>query len=132
MGLLRSDEAKSREEKRPILFSAGVVTVTTPTCSGCESTEGLHLVVAGRAPGDVQPGRLLVYCPRCRQQPERTSPVSVSIPLSLVTVTVFLGIFRLGLSESDPGQAVALVFGEARPEISKAAIWAIIKARGVH
>lgn len=105
--------------------------MTTPTCSGCESTEGLHLVVAGREPGDVQPGRLLVYCPRCRQQPERTSPVSVSIPLSLVTTTVFLGLYRLGLTESDPEQAATIVLGASHPEITKAALWAIVKARGV-
>ena len=100
------------------------------TCSGCGSTERLHLVVAGRNPGDDLPGRLLLYCCTCRAEPARTSPVSVSIPLSLVTLTIFVGLYRLNLTESDPAVAATIVFGESTTELTKAAIWAIQKARG--
>lgn len=91
------------------------------TCSGCGAGGGLHLVVAGQPPGSSFPGRLLTYCPRCRSHPELTSPVSVSIPLELVTPELFLGLYRLKVTESDPEQATQIVFGAAPRQLVRAA-----------
>ena len=50
-------------------------------CSRCGATEDLHVIVLGRPCG-----RLLVYCPACRQQPGIT--LGFNEPLNLVTPDV--------------------------------------------
>ena len=76
------------------------------TCSNCSSKDDLHLVTLGRGMG-----RTLVYCPRCRS--------GVSIPLSIVTEDLFIDLYKLGKTTSNPPSAIKVVFGLELPELQR-------------
>lgn len=59
-------------------------------------------------------GRLLVYCPACRQ--EYAASLAFTQPLSVVTATVLEGLYRDGVTASDPSTAMSIVFGDDVPE----------------
>jgi hypothetical protein len=79
------------------------------SCSRCGSAESLHVVVLGKPRG-----RLLVYCPACRQ--ERAAGLAFSQPLSAATAAVLEGLYRDGVTASDPSVAMSIVFGDNVPE----------------
>lgn len=79
------------------------------SCSNCSGAEDLHLITSG-APGSDFPGRTLVYCARCRQ--EKSETLDVSLPLPLLTRDIFLGLYDMGKTASDPETAIKIVFGE--------------------
>jgi len=78
-------------------------------CSSCGSSRDLHLVTAPYSP-ESDEGRTLVYCLACRN--ESNILFGVSIPIELVTPDVFLHLYRLGKTSSQPDTAVEIVFGE--------------------
>lgn len=64
---------------------------------------------------DDKAGRILVYCDNCRN---RGMPIHVSIPLKLVDEDLFVELYRLGYTESEPETAAEVVFGEERPDLA--------------
>lgn len=64
---------------------------------------------------DGKAGRVLVNCNDCRN---RDVPILVSIPLELVDEDLFVELYRLGYTESEPETAVEIVFGEERPDLA--------------
>ncbi|MFC0682575.1 hypothetical protein ACFFGH_32500 [Lysobacter korlensis] len=85
------------------------------SCSNCSSAEDLYFVTIGSPGGDL-PGRALLYCPRCRATNQHQ--VDISWPLALLTPGTFLQLYRTGKTESDPRQAVRIVFGPGHDWIS--------------
>jgi hypothetical protein len=57
-------------------------------------------------------GRILVYCPKCRE--EGRHHLDISIPLQLVDGALFVSLYRHGFTASNPEMAAEIVFG-ARP-----------------
>lgn len=78
------------------------------SCSSCSATEDLHVVVLGRPCG-----RLLVYCPACRQRPY--IELGFNEPLALVTADVVAQLYRDGVTASAPSIAVGIIFGDEVP-----------------
>ena len=81
----------------------------TVKCSRCDNPENLHLVTVPYEPGS-EPGRLMLYCADCRS--ELRSHLAVSIPSELVTPELFLGLYRLGKTRSEPHTACEIAFGK--------------------
>ena len=88
-------------------------------CSSCGKThDDLHLVTMPHDPhdpGPAAPGRVLLYCYRCRSL---RGPFGVSIPVDLVTDSVFEWLYSSGRTTSCPSTAANIVFGEDRPELA--------------
>lgn len=78
-------------------------------CSSCGGDNDLYLVTV-LIFGDDVPGRVLLYCLRCRE--ERRQHIDVSIPLALVTPKLFAELYRRGKTASDPATAIDIVFGK--------------------
>ena len=93
-----------------------------PTCSRCGSPHELHLVTL-RTAGLSAPGRLLVYCPRCRD--EYSPHIGVDVPIEDVTVETFVGLYRDGTTESAPETAARIAFGRPAPEAVEGAVRAL-------
>lgn len=79
-----------------------------PSCSNCNAPRRLHLVTCA-GPGADEPGRLLVYCPSCRQ--DKAHMLDVSIPLELVSRELLLALYMTGKTESDPAMVVDHILG---------------------
>lgn len=92
-----------------------------PACSSCGSTHCLHVVLAGRPPGDDRPARVLLYCAHCRANPARRAPYNTSIPIALVRPATFLRLYRLALTESAPDEATRIVYGATVPRLARIA-----------
>ena len=78
-------------------------------CSRCGTTDDLHLIAALLAGPDL-PGRVLVYCPTCRD--EKAHLIDVDVPLAEVDVAFFVKLYRDGKTDSSPSTAAEIVFGE--------------------
>lgn len=78
-------------------------------CSRCGSMEGLHVVVLGKPQG-----RLLVYCPGCREK--YAGSLLVDHPLGEATSDFVEQLYRDALTASAPDIALRLVFGNEVPE----------------
>jgi hypothetical protein len=81
-----------------------------PRCSACGATEHLHLVTLLLFGNDA-PGRLLVYCPSCRNK--NASMLGVDVPLEQVDAAYFVSLYRDGKTKSAPCTAAEIAFGEA-------------------
>jgi hypothetical protein len=79
-------------------------------CSRCGESVELHLVTLPYQ-SERRGGRILVYCRPCRD----VMKTDVSIPLELVTAALFVGLYRLGFTDSAPDTAAQIVFGDAVP-----------------
>jgi hypothetical protein len=77
-------------------------------CSRCGGNEDLYFVTC-RELGDSSLGRILVYCQSCRSEMQQI--IDISVPLTLVTKDLFLSLYRLGKTASDPMTSVNIVFG---------------------
>ena len=95
-----------------------------PHCSSCGSREDLHLVTVLIWEPEV-PGRILVYCPRCRENV--ADKVDVNLPLAEVDVEVFVRLYRDGKTGSAPDTAAEIVFGEALPDAVRGAEEALLQ-----
>ena len=77
-------------------------------CSRCASLQDLFLVTQPYEDGFAE-GRMLVYCPKCRQDYEHR--LIVHAPLSEMNPERFLDMYREGKTSSDPETASKIVFG---------------------
>ena len=90
-----------------------------PTCSSCGKSERLHLITCA-GPGAKEPGRTLVYCWQCRR--ERPNYIDVSIPISLLTEDLLIGLYASGKTTSDPSTVVEVILGlRSTPLVEKLA-----------
>lgn len=78
------------------------------SCSRCGDFDRLNLVTI-RYEQNGESGRVLVYCPPCRN--DFRAHMGVCIPLTELTVEMFLDLYRSGKTASDPHQAVSIAFG---------------------
>jgi len=78
-------------------------------CSRCGSGDRLNFVIMPY--DDEGPGRVLVYCYRCRRS-GHSERIDVSIPLPLVTAELMAACYLHGLTQSDPDTATRIVFGD--------------------
>ena len=97
-----------------------------PHCSRCGSLESLRLVTLLYGETS-EAGRVLVYCPQCRNVFKDT--IGVSIPLKSVTTEIFLDLYRNGKTASDPLTAVGIVFGNPDPDIIRKAQFILNQSR---
>ena len=77
-------------------------------CSRCGSLQDLFLVTQPYS-DDSDEGRMLVYCPKCRQVYEHR--LIVHAPLAEMNPERFLDMYREGKTSSDPETASQIVFG---------------------
>jgi len=56
----------------------------------------------------------MVYCPRCRNEAEHM--LGLDVPLEDIDVEGFVALYRDERTESDPGIAAGIVFGQPLPE----------------
>jgi len=98
-----------------------------PHCSRCGSQDKLHLITAQMC-GPGFPGRVLVYCPKCRG--ELGHMLGVDFPLAEVDADFFVGLYRDGKTASSPDIAAEIVFGEALPDAVRGAEEALAERGG--
>ena len=96
-----------------------------PSCSSCGGADDLHLVTA-LIFGPSAPGRLFVYCGRCRDQ--KAAELDVVVPLRDVAVPFFVSLYRDGKTGSDPAMAAEIVFGEAPIDAVRGALLAMARS----
>jgi hypothetical protein len=95
------------------------------SCSRCGGSRDLHFVTCGEPGGDF-PGRALVYCSDCRKGMHHM--IDVSLPLSQLTPEIFLNLYRLGKTESNPESAIKIAFGKDNEHLAHA-VEAILRSK---
>ena len=86
--------------------------VRKPSCSSCGGDRDLHAVTI-KIFGARAPGRLLLYCARCRA--DKGHIIGVDVPLAEMDVACFVRLYRTGKTASAPDRAAEIVFGEPPP-----------------
>ena len=97
-------------------------------CSRCGSLRDLFLVTQPYSDGSDE-GRMLVYCPECRQDYEHR--LIVHAPLTEINPERFLDMYREGRTSSDPKNAAEIIFGVPDPRLVRSAL-EIMAARKPH
>ncbi len=96
-------------------------------CSRCASLRDLFLVTQPYS-DDSEEGRMLIYCPDCRQDYEHR--LIVHAPLTEMNPEKFLDMYREGKTSSDPETAAQIVFGAPDSRLVRSAL-EIIAARSL-